>query len=110
MPFKQSIETARAERIGAEGVAASVFEAALARTSEALAGLRKRHADGSLPLLRLSEKRDDVAAIKSAAARLVGSATHVVCLGTGGSSLGGQTLAQLADYGVPGVGALKGGA
>ena len=33
-------------------------------------------------------------------------ATDIVFLGTGGSSLGGQTLAQLADYAVPGVGAL----
>jgi glucose-6-phosphate isomerase len=31
----------------------------------------------------------------------------VVFLGTGGSSLGGQTLAQLAGYAVPGVGALR---
>jgi glucose-6-phosphate isomerase len=31
----------------------------------------------------------------------------VVFLGTGGSSLGGQTLAQLAGYNVPGVGALR---
>ncbi len=110
MPFKQSIENARADRIGAEGVTASVFDAALAHTAEVLAGLRQRYADGSLPLLRLPEKRDDVAAIKSAAARLTdGGAAHVVFLGTGGSSLGGQTLAQLADYAVPGAGALKGG-
>ena len=110
MPFKQSIESARAERIGTDGVAASAFDAALARTAEALAALRKRHADGSLPLLRLPERRDDIASIKSAAARLTGGgATQVVFLGTGGSSLGGQTLAQLADYAVPGVGALKSG-
>jgi glucose-6-phosphate isomerase len=31
----------------------------------------------------------------------------VVLLGTGGSSLGGQTLAQLAGYAVPGVGLLR---
>ena len=31
-------------------------------------------------------------------------ATDMVFLGTGGSSLGGQTLAQLADYAVPGLG------
>ena len=34
-------------------------------------------------------------------------ASDVVFLGTGGSSLGGQTLAQLAGYAVPGVGALR---
>ena len=33
--------------------------------------------------------------------------SDVVFLGTGGSSLGGQTLAQLAGHAVPGVGALR---
>ena len=41
------------------------------------------------------------------AARLRDGATDMVFLGTGGSSLGGQTLAQLARLGVPGVGALR---
>ena len=36
--------------------------------------------------------------------RLRRDATDVVFLGTGGSSLGGQTLAQLKDYAVPGAG------
>src|SRR5262249_53798596 len=36
--------------------------------------------------------------------RLGKSASDVVVLGTGGSSLGGQTLAQLAGYAVPGLG------
>ena len=44
--------------------------------------------------------------IRDAAARLRDGATDIVFLGTGGSSLGGQTLAQLAGYAVPGVGAL----
>ena len=33
--------------------------------------------------------------------------SDVVFLGTGGSSLGGQTLAQLAGHAVPGVGSLR---
>ena len=41
----------------------SNFAETLARTGAALDGLRKRHADGSLPLLRLPEKRDDVSPI-----------------------------------------------
>ena len=39
--------------------------------------------------------------------RLRKDASDIVFLGTGGSSLGGQTLAQLADYAVPGIGALR---
>ena len=109
MSLHQSIENARAERIGPDGVAAADFADTLARTREALDWLRARHADGGLPLLRLPAKRDDLAAISDAAARLTDGATDIVILGTGGSSLGGQTLAQLAGHGVPGVGALRQG-
>src|SRR5262245_23091306 len=106
MALKQSIENARAERIGAEGVSTAAYAECLARSGEALATLRKRHADSSLPLLRLPERRDDLAAIKAMAGRLTSAgATDVVFLGTGGSSLGGQTLVQLTRWNVPGAGA-----
>jgi glucose-6-phosphate isomerase len=108
MALTQSIETARAEVIGAEGASAAAFDAALARTAAALDWLKARHADGSLPLLRLPERRDDLAAIGEAARRLTAHASDIVILGTGGSSLGGQTLAQLAGHGVPGLGLLRG--
>jgi glucose-6-phosphate isomerase len=109
MTFVQSIETARAERIGGEGVAASAFEDALLRAGEALDWLRARHADGGLPLLRLPAARDDLGSIRDAARRLSAGASDIVLLGTGGSSLGGQTLAQLAGHGAPGLGVLRAG-
>ncbi len=104
MALKQSIEHARAERIGPEGVARAAFAEMLARTEPALATLRKQHSEGTLPLLRLLDRRDDLAAIRAVAERLRAEATDVVFLGTGGSSLGGQTLAQLAGYGVAAAG------
>ena len=97
MALKQSIDHARPDN----------FAAVLERTGEALAWLRARHADGTLPLLHLPEKRDDIATILGYAALLRDGTTDVVFLGTGGSSLGGQTLAQLAGHAVPGVGALR---
>jgi glucose-6-phosphate isomerase len=106
MPLHQSIEHARGELVGA---AVPAFADALKATGEALAGLRARHADGSLPLLRLPAKTDDLAATREAARRLTEGASDIVLLGTGGSSLGGQTLAQLAGYNVPGVGLLRSG-
>ncbi len=69
--------------------------------------MRARHADGGLPLLRLPEKQDDIAGIAESARRIAAGASDIVILGTGGSSLGGQTLAQLAGYAVPGVGSLR---
>jgi glucose-6-phosphate isomerase len=97
MALQQSIEQAQAPG----------YAAALARTADALASLRARHADGTLPLLRLPEQRDDIATILGYAALLRDGTSDVVFLGTGGSSLGGQTLAQLAGHSVPGVGALR---
>jgi glucose-6-phosphate isomerase len=69
--------------------------------------VRKQHADASLPLLRLPARTDDLDAIGKAATRLRAGATDVVVLGTGGSSLGGQTLAQLADVAVRGAEAFR---
>jgi glucose-6-phosphate isomerase len=97
MALKQIIDQARPAN----------FADVLARTSGALDWLRARHADGGLPLLRLPEKRDDIAAILGYAGVLRDGTSDVVFLGTGGSSLGGQTLAQLAGHAVPGVGALR---
>jgi glucose-6-phosphate isomerase len=107
MPFLQSIDNAREERIGAGGVSAAALQSTIERANEALDWLRARHADGGLPLLRLPAKQDDLKAITEAGRRLADGASDVVFLGTGGSSLGGQTLAQLASVGVPGVGELR---
>jgi glucose-6-phosphate isomerase len=107
MPLIQSIDFAREDRAGEHGVTAKVYEDALKRSGEALAALRKMHADRTLRLLQLPAEQADLATIKDAARNLSADATDIVILGTGGSSLGGQTLAQLADYAVPGLGTLR---
>ena len=109
MPFKQTIENARAEKIGEHGVGKAALDDALARAEAALDWVRDAHEKSSLPLLRLPAKTSDLDEIKKAAARLRAGATDVVVLGTGGSSLGGQTLAQLAGVGVRGIEAFRDG-
>ncbi|MBV6487871.1 MAG: glucose-6-phosphate isomerase [Pseudorhodoplanes sp.] len=109
MTFVQSIDMARAERIGPHGVVREAFEEALARSAQALQSLRRRHADASLRLLHVPAERGDLAAIGEAAKRLTAGASDLVFLGTGGSSLGAQALVQLADWGVPGLGLLRAG-
>ena len=106
MPIDQSIASALEKNIGSHGVADAALAAMLDKARGALDALRAHHVDGSLPLLRLPERKDDFAAIGEAARRLSEGASDIIVLGTGGSSLGGQTLAQLAWYNVPGVGAL----
>ena len=107
MSIVQSIESARQEHVGPHGIGADALKSALARAESALDWLRARHADGRLPLLRLPETRSDLETIRDTARQLADRATDIVILGTGGSSLGGQTLAQLAGFAVPGVGALR---
>ncbi|HEY4143314.1 MAG TPA: glucose-6-phosphate isomerase [Pseudolabrys sp.] len=107
MPLIQSIDKALEKNVGSHGIADGALKSALERAEGALDWLRARHADGGLPLLRLAGKHDDLRPIIEAARRLADRATDIVLLGTGGSSLGGQTLAQLAWHGVPGVGALR---
>ncbi len=109
MPLIQSIDSALEKNIGQHGISADALNGALARAEKALDWLRARHADGGLPLLNLPDARDEVPALRDVAVRFADRATDIVLLGTGGSSLGGQTLAQLAGHGVPGVGALRSG-
>src|SRR3569623_3599224 len=95
MSVIQNIDSALEKTVGPHGVTDAALAAALARAEGALERLRQHHTEGTLPLLRLPEKQDDLAGIRDAAARLKDGATDIVVLGTGGSSQGGQTNAQL---------------
>ena len=64
--------------------------------------MREAYATGALPLLRVPERRDDIPPAREALATLSKDAKTLVFFGTGGSSLGGQTLAQLGGWGIPG--------
>ena len=104
MALQQSIELALATNIGEAGLPQTALDAALVGVGNAAKRLARDDAAGGLPLLRMPRTTDDLDGIREAAARLKDGATDVVFLGTGGSSLGGQTLAQLSDYAVPGLG------
>jgi glucose-6-phosphate isomerase len=106
MPIVQVIDSARAERV-AEGVGSAALGDALSRAAGALNWLKARHADRGLPLLHLPAQDTDLPEIIETAKHLRAGSTDIVLLGTGGSSLGGQTLAQLAGHAVPGIGALR---
>jgi len=107
MAIVQSIDSVLETNVGKHGISADALNGTLTRAEEALKTLRARHADGGLPLLRLPEKQDDLVGIHDAAGKLGEGSSDIVILGTGGSSLGGQMLAQLAGYAVPGVSVLR---
>jgi glucose-6-phosphate isomerase len=99
MLYRHSIENCLDTGIGTGGLAREWFERELAATQPAIEGLRAAAQEGGLPFLRLPHKRDDLTAIEAVAERYRRDFREVIVLGTGGSSLGGQTLVALADTG-----------
>ncbi len=72
------------------------FQTYLDIGNKALASLKERYNDGLIPLLKLPEKTTDLKAIEPIAERFCENFDNVIILGTGGSSLGGQTLYELS--------------
>jgi glucose-6-phosphate isomerase len=101
MPLLQSVEGCLEAGIGASGLTQAELDRYLERLEPRLETLREAHAAGALPLLRVPERRDDIAPARAALAALSKGAKTLVFFGTGGSSLGGQTLAQLGGWGIP---------
>ena len=103
MAFIQSIEGCMEAAIGAAGLPRGALERRLAKLDVALAGLKTSYEQGTMPLLRVPEQRDDIAVASEALNRLSEGARTLVFFGTGGSSLGGQALAQLGGWNIPGA-------
>jgi glucose-6-phosphate isomerase len=102
MVLSQSVEGCLEAKIGKAGLSQAALDRALERLQPRLGSLREDYARGALPLLRVPEWRDDIEAARKALAKLTKDARTLVFFGTGGSSLGGQTLAQLGGWGIPG--------
>ena len=99
MSYAHLTETCFADALGAHGLDRERYAQLLRLTGDALLALTGRHEDGSLPLLHLPAARDDLEALHPIAERYRASFADVVLVGTGGSSLGGQTLCNLAAIG-----------
>ena len=85
-----------ADRIGGVGLDEDAFAEVLAEAGVVLDGLRNTPKSGDLTLLALPHRDDDLAALDAIAADFCARLDHVVVLGAGGSSLGGQTVCALA--------------
>jgi glucose-6-phosphate isomerase len=107
--MRQTLDKALASAIGASGVPDAAFSKALSAVERGLGRVRHEADTGALALLGLPSRTADLAEMMEFAADLRQGATDILMLGTGGSSLGGQTLAQLADHAVPGLGRLADG-
>ena len=101
MPLTQSVQGCLETTIGSLGLKQASLDDNLNALETALSALREAHAEGTLPMLRVPEWRDDIAAASAALRKLSQGARTLIFFGTGGSSLGGQTLAQLGGWNIP---------
>src|SRR5262245_2799808 len=103
LAFRQSIAGCLATAIGEGGLSEAELATWLGKLAPAMTELQASYHDRSLPLLRIAEATADVEAVETAYAKLVRGARAIVFFGIGGSSLGGQALAQLGGWSIPGT-------
>ena len=103
LPYTQSIAGCRSAAIGAHGLDDQVLGDTFAALVGPLADLKDDYRTRRLAILRIAEDTADIADAEAALARLSQGAKTIVFYGTGGSALGGQTLAQLGGWNIPGA-------
>lgn len=101
-PYAQSIAGCLDDAIGTHGLTRSQMDAWLAKLAPHLRELVADYDQSRLPVLRIAEATEDLTEATAALAKLATGAKTIVFFGTGGSGLGGQTLAQLAGWNIPG--------
>ncbi len=90
LPFTQDLSDARPP---------AAFAALCAAAATAASAHLARPGRDAAPVLALAERRDDLPGLWALGDRIAGCCRTLIVLGTGGSSLGGQTLLALADRG-----------
>src|SRR6516225_9330764 len=101
--YTLSIDGCLEGAIGRHGLTAAELGRWLDPLAPALAALQEDYRSRRLPHLRIAEESGDVAMAETALARLSKDADTIVFFGIGGSGLGGQTLAQLGGWNIPGM-------
>ena len=101
--YRQSVAGCLDAAIGQHGLSTRELAGYLDRLNPAIARLQEAYRQRTLPHLCIIEEEADIAEAEAAFARLCRGARVVIFFGTGGSSLGGQTLAQLGGWNIPGV-------
>lgn len=93
--YSQDISACFAEKVGPLGLKKEEFTPLVAQTKEGLAKIATWRETGELPLFQIPFRQDDIDALEPVAARFR-TFDNVIILGTGGSSLGGQALYEMA--------------
>jgi glucose-6-phosphate isomerase len=101
LAYRQDISGCLEAAIGPHGLDHASLAAWSGQAEAALEGLRGDYESGALALLGIVEETADIEAAEAALAKLSVGADTIIFFGTGGSGLGGQTLAQIAGWGIP---------
>lgn len=101
--YSQSISGCLDGAIEAHGLSKAELEAWLARLDPEIDRLKADRHEQRLELLGIVDETADLDAAAAALEKLSAGANQIVFFGTGGSGLGGQTLAQLAGWNIPGA-------
>lgn len=89
------------QSVGAKGLTQAQIDTLSPRIAAAVENLRKSHATNEIAFLHAADGDADIAELESILPSFLNGASDVVMLGTGGSSLGGQTLVQLKNWHTP---------
>lgn len=101
--YRHDISGVLAGATGGHGLGEAQLQGWLAKTDAALLRLQAEQKAGKLPILEVGDDLSVVDEVEAAFEALAVSAKTIVFFGTGGSSLGGQTLAQFGGWGIPGT-------
>lgn len=103
LPYAQDLSHA----LGSAGVEKG-YDKRLSQADKVLANLRQAHQRGEVPLFALPGRRKDIEPAMAIVETLKKDTSDLVILGTGGSGLSGQALAQLTGWGTPGYRPVEG--
>ncbi|MEQ8603141.1 MAG: glucose-6-phosphate isomerase [Marivibrio sp.] len=94
--YRQDVAACLERSVGPGGLAQASLNRLLGELDGALERLRGRFEAGELPFLGLARRNEDLQAIAGRAADYRARFKEVLVLGTGGSSLGGRALYEMA--------------
>ncbi|MGO8954709.1 MAG: glucose-6-phosphate isomerase [Rhodomicrobium sp.] len=102
MTYRQSIDGCLSSKIGEAGLTGDRLAQWLTLVTPRFKALEEEAQAGSFAHFRILSETDDIEEAAAAYRTLSEGAETIVILGTGGSSLGGQALAQLGGWSIPG--------
>jgi glucose-6-phosphate isomerase len=102
MMYRQSIEGCLSAKIGEAGLTKERLAQWLSLVTPRFKALQEEAQAQSFAHFRILSEKDDIEEAAAAYGALSEGADAIVIFGTGGSSLGGQALAQLGGWFIPG--------